>query len=185
MTRTTMFGVSFALLMSGAAVAQTNPLSPGEAPPPPAVDQIAPSAEAPLMPLGPQPGADTGTGNPLDHDTMMGGESTMDSGDMRDGEDAMAGRMRGDDDRRGRRARDRGPRGKMDDRHGQRHWRHHGGGRDMGSDGNEGAVLSFSQGEGGPSFRIRCAAQDTTLECASAIMPMLARLMPQQPAAGQ
>lgn len=177
MTRTTMLGAAFAMLMSGAAFAQTNPAAPGEELPP-AVDQIAPSAESPLMPANPPPeGEMPGAG--------MDG-SMMGSGDM--AEDNMTEAMRGDGGRRNWRARHGGPRGMH---HGRRHWRdHHRGaygshGGEGDADEGRGAVLNFSQGGDGPSFRIRCADGDTTLECASAIAPILDRLIPQQPGAGQ
>ena len=54
MTRISMIGAAFALLVSSTAIAQTNPPA-GEIPIPPVVDQMAPSAEAPLMPGDPQP----------------------------------------------------------------------------------------------------------------------------------
>jgi hypothetical protein len=161
----TIHGVAIALLMSSAAVAQSNPLAPGEAPPAPAIDQIAPSAEAPLLPSNPQPGDEAAGSSGMDHDAMMGSDDMMDDDDEMDS-------MRDAEDRRGWRGRGHG-------RHGYhaRHWRNHHGRH---GDGDRGAVLSFSQGNGGPSFRIRCAEGDTSLECASAMMPIIDRLMPQQ-----
>jgi hypothetical protein len=167
MTKRTILGAAVALLMSSAALAQTNPLAPGEGPP--AVDQIAPSAEAPLMPTQPT-SEGVGRGG-MDH------ESTTGAGDMMGDDDEIG--IGGHSDGHGRRARGHGYHGS----HHGRHWRNH-----HGSSGGEvkgGAVLNFSQGNGGRSFRIRCADGDTTRECTSAILPILERLMPQPTPAGR
>ena len=111
----------------------------------------------------------------------MGPGDMMDEDSM-DGGDAMRRHMQRGDDRRGGRGGGDEMLGKHVD--GGHRGGHHGDSRWDRDDNDQGAVFRFQQ-EGGPSFRIKCAARDTTLECASAIMPMLDRLMPTQPGSGQ
>lgn len=172
MTRIAITGAALALLMSGAALAQTNP------PPMPQVPAAMPPVE-----LQPTPGAEVPGSGPGD---MPDQTMSTEGGDMAT-----------DDMRRGRRDRMRprhhmGPEGWRD--HGRggtgagRHpygrdggMRGHHGGRG-GGEGRQGAEFTFSQGNGGPSITIRCANRDTTLECANAIMPMLEQMLPAPPA---
>jgi hypothetical protein len=57
----------------------------------------------------------------------------------------------------------------------------------MGGPQQTGAVFRFNGGAGGASFTIRCAVQDTTQECVSAMLPLLDRVIPSagQASAGQ
>ena len=91
------------------------------------------------------------------------------SGDMQRDRRERRRARRGDDDRPGMRH------GDMRRHHAEHHGmdRRGGGMRD-----SEGAFFRFNGGENGPTFTIKCADRDTTLECANAIGPLLERFLP-------
>lgn len=153
---------ALALLLSTAALAQTDPAAPE-----------SPSAE--LQPPAEMPGAVIESPQPGDLEAAMPSDDPGDAADMHSG---RGGEMRG------RRHAERGEwrhhgRGGP---HGAQHRHHRGWERKSGSAGQDrspGARFSFNQGAGGPSIVIKCADEDSTLECANAVMPMLERFAPQ------
>lgn len=156
MTRTAVIGAALALLMTSTAFAQTaSPPAPGEPVTPPALGN-----EAPAEDVMSAPGPD---------DAMS--PAPMDDDEARDD----ARERRSDGDRRGWRER----RGDIErpgwrDRRGR-----HAGGR--GGRDSEGAFFRF-RGADGQTIAIKCATRDSTEECVEAIMPMLDRMLPGDPA---
>ncbi len=146
----TILVAAMALLTSSAALGQTEP-------PPPAPDvQPSPNIEIP-----PPPAAEPGFDAPM---------STMD--DEAAGDDAPSRRDEWHRGRRGGEARHHWRRGMG------HHGPHHGAWRDFHGEESRGAVFRLNLGPGSPNIVIKCADQDTTLECANAVMPLLNRVVP-------
>jgi len=142
------------MLLSSAAFAQTEPPAPG------------------AMPVLPPPDGSGDASIPIEPEHRMPHDR------VQTGPDAEPTRGRGE--RRGR-----GPRGRHADAGGHGGGGHHGyhHGHHGSYDGGRGATFHFSQGAGGPSFNIRCAADDSTVECVQAVLPMLERVLRAAPPA--
>ena len=159
MKQTVPMGAVLALLTSTAAFAQTDAPVPNAAiAPPPELQSSPQGIEIPPPPPA-EPGFDASD------DDSAGDAMRRDRREWRRG--GMGG-----DGWRGHGSRGMGYHGPQ----------HHGWANFM-EERSRGARFTFSQGDGSPSVVIKCADGDTTLECANAVMPMLDRFLPAQPAA--
>ena len=157
------------LLTSAAAFAQTEPSMPDATmAPPPDLQSTPQNIEIPPPPAA-EPGFDAPGGT-------AEAEAAGDDDRGRARREWRRGRLVREDGGRGRRGMGHGMMGRGMGPYGAGH----DGWRAFEDAGSRGARFTFSQGDGSPSVVIKCADEDSTLECANAVMPMLDRFLPPQ-----